>query len=57
MNTSNKPREMEYLESMNEKERKGYEIAKNHLGSAFSLEKSVGYVAWLEKLVSTTKPK
>ena len=36
----------DYLKSLSEKERKAYEIAKSHLGSTFSLEKSNGYVSW-----------
>ena len=35
-----------YLESLNKKERKAYEIAKSHLGMSFQLEKSVGYLKW-----------
>ena len=33
-----------YIASLNEKEQKGLQIAQNHLGSAFSLEKSVGFL-------------
>ena len=36
----------DYLKSLSEKERKAYEIAKSHLGSTFSLEKSNGYQKW-----------
>ena len=36
----------DYVKSLPEKERKAYEIAKAHLGSTFSLEKSNGYIAW-----------
>lgn len=35
-----------YLDSLTEKERKGYEIAKSHLGMSFDLEKSIGYLEW-----------
>ena len=35
-----------YLESLTEKEKKGYEIAKSHLGMTFDLEKSIGYLEW-----------
>jgi len=35
-----------YLKSLTEKERKGYEIAKSHLGMSFDLEKSIGYLEW-----------
>lgn len=34
----------DYILSLNEKERRGYEIAKQCLGCAFSLEKSTGYI-------------
>ena len=37
----------EYLKTLTEKELKAYEIAKDHLGSSFELEKSVGYLKWL----------
>jgi hypothetical protein len=33
-----------YLKSLPEKEKKGYEIAKSHLGMSFQLEKSVGFL-------------
>lgn len=36
-----------YLETLNEKEKKGYFIAKEHLGMSFQLEKSVGFLNWL----------
>tara|TARA_E500000178_G_scaffold354980_1_gene425924 strand:- start:619 stop:786 length:168 start_codon:yes stop_codon:yes gene_type:complete len=45
MENSNK-REEEYIKSLNEIEKKGYEIAKSHLGSSFSLKKSIGYKQW-----------
>ena len=38
-----------YVESLNEKELKSYTIAKSHLGSSFSLEKSVGFLKWKKK--------
>lgn len=38
----------QYLKTLNEKEYKAYEIAKDHLGSSFELEKSVGYLKWLD---------
>ena len=34
----------EYIKNFNEKEKKAYEIAKNHLKSSFNIEKSVGYI-------------
>jgi len=39
----------EYLLSLTDKERLGYQIAMSHLGSAFRLDKSVGYIRWFEK--------
>jgi hypothetical protein len=38
-----------YVESLSEKEMKAYLIAKSHLGSSFSLEKSVGFLKWKKK--------
>ena len=35
-----------YLESMSEKDRIAYNIAKEHLGSSFTVEKSVGFLRW-----------
>jgi hypothetical protein len=42
-------KEQQYILSLNEKEKKGYEIAKSHLGTAFRLNQSVGFVQWLKK--------
>jgi len=38
-----------YIESLSEKEMKAYIIAKSHLGTSFSLEKSVGFLKWKKK--------
>ena len=38
-----------YLKTLTEKEKKGYEIAKSHLGMSFDLEKSIGYLEWKKK--------
>jgi|UniRef100_A0A6C0JLA5 hypothetical protein len=38
-----------YLESLSEKERKSYEIAKEHLGMSFQLNISNGFLKWLKK--------
>jgi len=38
----------QYIDSLSEKERKSYEIAKDHLGMSFQLDKSVGYLKWLQ---------
>jgi hypothetical protein len=43
-----------YLESLNERERKAYHIAKSHLGMSFTLEKSNGYLAWLKSRATST---
>lgn len=39
----------EYLHTMSEKELKGYQIAKSHLGNSFQLEKSVGFLDWVKQ--------
>lgn len=48
-----KPKDMtlkeEYIFQMNDKERAVYEIAKEHLGSSFNLEKSIGFQKFIEK--------
>ena len=36
----------EYLNTLTEKERQGYEIAKSHLGMSFDLSKSLGFIEW-----------
>lgn len=41
--------ENEYVNSFTENEKKAYEIAKNHLGMSFDLEKSIGFQAWKQK--------
>jgi len=41
--------EEQYILSMSEKERKSYEIAKNHLGSLFTLYKTAGFIQWKKK--------
>jgi len=38
----------QYLDTLSQKERKAYEIAKDHLGMSFQLEKSVGYIKWIK---------
>ncbi len=38
-----------YVESLTEKELKAYHIAKSHLGTSFSLEKSRGFIDWKNK--------
>lgn len=41
--------EIEYLDSLNTKEKQAYEIAKSHLGSTFHLMKSNGFIEWKKK--------
>lgn len=36
----------EYLESLSEKEKKAYEIARSHLGMSFQIEKANGFIKW-----------
>lgn len=50
-----KERELQeaYLKTLTEKEKKGYEIAKSHLGMSFDLEKSIGYLDWKKKNQAT----
>jgi hypothetical protein len=50
--TENKLPELlqQYIQSLSEKETKAYNIAKSHLGSSFSLEKSRGFIIWRQKL-------
>ncbi len=38
-----------YLESLDEKSKIAYNIAKSHLGTLFSLVKSNDFIEWLEK--------
>ena len=37
-----------YVETLSPKEYKSYLIAKEHLGTSFHLEKSVGFLKWKE---------
>ena len=39
----------EYYKSLDERNRQAYEIAKDHLGMSFQLEKSLGFLDWLNK--------
>ena len=42
-----------YLKTFDEKELKAYNIAAEHLGMSFQLEKSIGYIAWKKENVTT----
>ena len=39
----------EYYKSLNKRNRQAYEIAKDHLGTSFDLEKSIGFLKFKEK--------
>jgi hypothetical protein len=43
----------EYLNTFTEKERQAYIIAKDHLGMSFDMEKSNGFIEWLQKRSAT----
>ena len=45
---SSKTLQDQYLDTLSEKEKKSYEIAREHLGMSFQLDKSVGYLKWLK---------
>ena len=38
-----------YLRSLLPAEKKAYEIAKDHLGCSFQIEKSNGFLQWMKK--------
>lgn len=40
----------QYVKSLSEKELQAFLIAKSHLGTSFTLEKSLGFIKWLEKI-------
>ena len=44
-----------YVQNLNEMEKQGYIIAKEHLGSSFSLAKSIGFKEWLVKYKESKK--
>jgi hypothetical protein len=44
-----------YIQKFNEKEKKAFEIAKQHLATSFDLLKSNGFNEWKKKSSSTTK--
>lgn len=39
----------QYIQTLSTKERKSYEIAKSHLGTSFTLEKSNGFLSWCKE--------
>lgn len=44
-----KSEEETYISQLGEKEKVAYKIAKEHLGTSFSLKKSIGYKEWKKK--------
>ena len=38
-----------FYDSLNEKEKRAFHIAQNHLGSLFTVEKTNGFLKWKEK--------
>ena len=40
----------QYINTFNEKELHGYNIAKEHLGMSFQIEKSIGFINWKNKI-------
>jgi hypothetical protein len=39
--------DIKYLESLSPKEKQAYEVAKKHLGSLLTIEKTNGYKKWM----------
>jgi hypothetical protein len=52
---NNNTTEQQYINSLSEKEKKALEIAKNHLGSLFTLCKTTGYIQWKKKIIEQEK--
>jgi hypothetical protein len=48
-NNTTEQQEQQYMNSLSEKEKKALEIAKNHLGSLFTLCKTAGFIQWKKK--------
>lgn len=47
--------EIAYLDSLSEKEKIAYNIAKQHLGSTFDLSKSCGFIEFKQKMNKNDK--
>lgn len=39
----------EYIDTLDERNKQAYDIAKDHLGTSFDLEKSIGFLKFKEK--------
>lgn len=46
---------LKYIESLSPKEKQAYEVAKKHLGSLLTIEKTNGYKKWTTQKQETTK--
>ena len=59
MSTNTKAEELiaEYKESLTEQEKLVLNIASEHLESSFDIEKSIGYLKWLEDYKSEQEKK
>ena len=42
----------QYVNSLNEQERKTLKIAKDHLGTSFNIKKSIGYLNWKKNITN-----
>ena len=47
--TYTNPLVQEYIKSLTEKEYKSYQIAQDHLGTLFDMERTNGFLAWMKK--------
>lgn len=46
----------QYIDSLGEQEKLAFEIARDHLGDMFDIEKSNGFIAWQEKCEQPPMP-
>jgi hypothetical protein len=44
--------ETEYVNTFTEKEKKAFEIAKDHLGMSFQIDKSIGFSEWKRTFIN-----
>ena len=47
-NETTNPKIMKYINQLSELEKKTLEIARDHLGTSFNIEKSIGFIQWLQ---------
>jgi len=48
---------LDYIKYLPDKERVAYEIAKEHLGTSFTIEKTVGFLKWQQERIHYTETK